>query len=171
MNRILTGLNQPKIDAKESNQPFGIAYLIGRLDRALRREFRRVLEPLGITLGQYTALSVFYRSGKLSNAKLAERIMVSPQAANELVKIMDENGWIVRNPDPHHGRIINISLTPKGKKLLKLCNKAAANLEHHMLSEFSSDEIIDIHAQLKSVLHLLKEYNEVHDTSHCSGRG
>jgi DNA-binding MarR family transcriptional regulator len=174
MNRIRTGLNQPKrhehiSNAKESSQPFGIAYLIGRLDRALRREFRRILEPLGLTLGQYTALSVFYHSGTLSNAKLAERIMVSPQAANELVKVMDENGWIVRHPDPHHGRIINISLTPEGKKLLKLSNKAAVNLEQHMLSDLSSDEIINIHAKLKSALHLLKEYNDP-EASHTAKR-
>ncbi len=158
-----------KNHAKESSQPFGIAYLIGRLDRALKRQFRLILEPLGLTLGQYTALSVFYRNGTLSNAKLAESIMVSPQAANELVKIMDENGWIVRHPDPHHGRIINISLTAEGKKLLKLSNKAATNLEHHMLSDLSSDEIIDIHAQLKSALRLLKDYTDP-EASHTPRR-
>jgi DNA-binding MarR family transcriptional regulator len=145
--------------SKENRQPFGIAYLIGRLDRALKRQFRPLLDPLGLTLGQYTALSIFHSSGKLSNAKLAERIMVSPQAANELVKVMDENGWIVRKPDPRHGRIINISLTAEGKRLLKLCNKAAAKLEDHMLSHLTPDEITDLHTQLRSTLHLLNSFD------------
>jgi DNA-binding MarR family transcriptional regulator len=165
MNRSRTGMNQAKHEthkthiAKENGQPFGIAYLIGRIDRALKRQFHQLLAPLGLTLGQYTALSIFHSSGKLSNAKLAERIMVSPQAANELVKVMDENGWIVRRPDPQHGRIINISLTAEGKRLLKLCNKATANLEDRMLSHLTPDEITDLHTQLRSALHLLKGFD------------
>jgi DNA-binding MarR family transcriptional regulator len=161
MTRRRTGLKQPGNDALEpqihrSGQPFGIAYLIGRLDRALKRQFKVLLDPSGLTLGQYTALSIFQSSGKLSNAKLAERIMVSPQAANELVKVMDENGWIVRKPDPHHGRIINISLTPEGKRLLKQCDKAALSLEEQMTSQLAPDEIANLNAQMKSALHLLK---------------
>ncbi|MEJ2610353.1 MAG: MarR family transcriptional regulator [Candidatus Thiodiazotropha sp.] len=142
--------------SKENRQPFGITYLIGRLDRTLKYQFRQLLNPLELTLGQYTALSIFHSSGKLSNAKLAERIMVSPQAANELVKVMDKNGWIMRKPDPQHGRIINISLTTEGKRLLKLCNKAAANLEDRMLSHLTPDEVTDLHIQLRSTLRLLK---------------
>jgi DNA-binding MarR family transcriptional regulator len=109
-----------------ANRPLGVAYMVGRLERALRRQFRQVLEPMGLTLGQYTALSVFCSSGRLSNAKLAERTMVSPQAANELIKGMEKSGWIVRKPDPNHGRIINISLTREGKQLLTRCNKVIA---------------------------------------------
>jgi hypothetical protein len=66
---------------------------------------------MGLTLGQYTALSVFQNSGPLTNAKLAEYIMVTPQASFILNKGIEKNGWIVRKPDPNNGRIINISLT------------------------------------------------------------
>lgn len=79
---MTSNMSQPSADSLgndnlqyQSDKPAGVAYMVGRLDRALRRSFRRVLDPLGLTLGQYTALSVFYSSGKLSNAKLAERTM------------------------------------------------------------------------------------------------
>ncbi len=160
MNPSRTGVSQSKDKAhanKAKSQPYGVAYLIGRLDRALKLQFRQMLKPLGLTLGQYTALSVFYNNGKLSNAKLADSIMVTPQAANELVKVMDENGWIVRKPDPHHGRIINISLTTEGKKLLKLCNKAAATLEKNILSHLSTVEINALRSQLKATLRMIKD--------------
>ncbi|MES9835166.1 MAG: MarR family transcriptional regulator [Candidatus Thiodiazotropha sp.] len=139
------------------DKPTGVAYMVGRLDRALRRSFRRVLDPLGLTLGQYTALSVFSSSGKLSNAKLAERTMVSPQAANELIKGMEKKGWIVRKPDPNHGRIIHISLTSEGKRLLSRCDRVIAQIERQMLHDLSDKEIKTLHGKLRNAVGVLRE--------------
>ncbi|MEW8337054.1 MAG: MarR family transcriptional regulator [Candidatus Thiodiazotropha sp.] len=139
------------------DKPTGVAYMVGRLDRALRRSFRRVLDPLGLTLGQYTALSVFSSSGKLSNAKLAERTMVSPQAANELIKGMEKMGWIVRKPDPNHGRIIHISLTSEGKRLLSRCDRVIAQIERQMLHDLSDKEIKTLHGKLRNAVGVLRE--------------
>jgi DNA-binding MarR family transcriptional regulator len=141
----------------QENRPLGVAYMVGRLDRALRHQFRRELEPLGLTLGQYTALSVFCSSGRLSNAKLAERTMVSPQAANELIKGMEKSGWIVRKPDPNHGRIIQISLTKEGKQLLTHCNRVIAKMEKEMLKGLSKKEIATLHGQLRGAVGMLRE--------------
>jgi DNA-binding MarR family transcriptional regulator len=136
----------------QEDRPTGVAYMVGRLDRALRRLIRRVLEPMGMTVGQYVALSVFCSSGRLSNAKLAERIMVSPQAANELIKGMEKEGWIIRQPDPNHGRIINISLTTEGKQLLARCDKLISQLERQMLQGLSNKEIKTLHGNLRGAL-------------------
>jgi DNA-binding MarR family transcriptional regulator len=142
---------------EEKDKPLGVAYMVGRLDRAIRRNFRKVLEPMGLTIGQYTALSVFCSSGRLSNAKLAERTMVSPQAANELIKGMAKNGWIVRKPDPNHGRIIQISLTAEGKRLLTRCNKTIAKVEREMLRDLSVKEIKSLHGNLRNAVGILRE--------------
>ncbi|MEJ2455779.1 MAG: MarR family transcriptional regulator [Candidatus Thiodiazotropha sp.] len=141
----------------QANRPLGVAYMVGRLERALRHQFRTALEPLGLTLSQYTALSVFCSSGRLSNAKLAERTMVSPQAANELIKGMEKNGWIVRKPDPNHGRIIQISMTKEGKQLLARCNKVISKMEREMLKGLSNKEIATLHGQLRSAVGVLRE--------------
>ncbi|MBT3046391.1 MAG: MarR family transcriptional regulator [Candidatus Thiodiazotropha sp. (ex Lucina pensylvanica)] len=157
-------MSQPSADSSgdedlqyQLDKPTGVAYMVGRLDRALRRSFRRVLDPLGLTLGQYTALSVFSSSGKLSNAKLAERTMVSPQAANELIKGMEKKGWIVRKPDPNHGRIIHISLTSEGKRLLSRCDRVIAQIERQMLHDLSDKEIKTLHGKLRNAVGVLRE--------------
>jgi DNA-binding MarR family transcriptional regulator len=140
----------------QANKPMGVAYMVGRLERALRRQLRQVLEPLGLTLAQYTALSVFHSNGRLSNAQLAECTMVSPQAANELIKSMAKNGWILRKPDPNHGRVINISLTKEGKLLLARCDRVIAKLEREMLKELSSKQIVTLHGQLREAVGVLR---------------
>ena len=141
----------------ESDKPLGISYIIGRLDRSLNRHIRHVLSPLGVTIGQYTALSVFDSRGQQSNAQLAERTLVSPQAANELIKVMAKNGWIERQPDPTHGRIIQISLTETGLALLQQCDAAIAKLEDAMLQELNEAERVTLKQQLRGLVRVLAE--------------
>jgi DNA-binding MarR family transcriptional regulator len=139
----------------DKNRPSGIAYLVGRLDHVLSKRLRDGLAPLGMTVPHYTALSVFRALGTLSNAQLAERTMVSPQSANEMVKAMEARGWIERRPDPSHGRIIQIGLTEAGMELLQRCDAAVLQVENLMFPDLPEDERAWLHAQLRNAVRAL----------------
>jgi len=134
------------------DKPTGIAYLIGRLDHLLNRRIRDSLAPMGVTAAQYTALSVFRAHGQLSNAQLAERSMVSPQSANEMVKTMEQRGWIARQSTSSHGRIIQIGLTEMGTELLAKCDAAVAQVEMAMLADLSEEDQRPLHSNLKTMV-------------------
>uniref|UniRef100_UPI0025EC666F MarR family winged helix-turn-helix transcriptional regulator n=1 Tax=uncultured Massilia sp. TaxID=169973 RepID=UPI0025EC666F len=119
--------------------PTGLAYLVGRLDHVLGQRLRDVLAPVGMTVPQYTALSVFRAHGALSNAQLATRTMTSPQSANEMVKQMEAKGWIARQPDPAHGRIIRISLTAAGEAILGDGDVRVLEVENLMFADLGKD--------------------------------
>ncbi len=146
-----------KAKQQQPSRPMGVAYIIGRLERGLYRQIRTALSPLGVTVSQYTALSVFSARGNMSNAQLADRTMVSPQAANELIKSMEAEGWIKREPDKTHKRIIQISLTESGKELLIKCDEIISVVEGHMMEELSEDERSLLKSQLRGMLRLLLE--------------
>lgn len=144
-----------KKSPKTKNTPVGIAYLMGRVHHALARTLREELATVKLTLSQYTALS-FLSKESLSNAQLAERSMISPQSANEMVKTMTNRGWIVREPDPTHGRIIRISLTDEGKEKLALGNQCVANVEAIMLAEHTNeDQQKALYDDLRTILRCL----------------
>jgi len=113
--------------------PSGIAYLIGHLERLVRRRLGETISPLGLTIQQYTALAVLGARGRLSNAQLAERSLVTPQSANEMVKAMAKRGWVERSADPSHKRVIHLHLTRQGQAVLKQAHAAAAEFEGTML--------------------------------------
>ncbi|MBD8530527.1 MULTISPECIES: MarR family winged helix-turn-helix transcriptional regulator [unclassified Massilia] len=121
--------------ASDATRPTGLAYLVGRLDHVLNQRLRDACAPAGLSVPQYTALSVFRAHGALSNAQLATRTMISPQSANEMVKQMEAKGWIARTPDPAHGRIIQISLTAAGEAVLGECDARVAEVERMMFAE------------------------------------
>ncbi|WP_233856141.1 MarR family winged helix-turn-helix transcriptional regulator [Paraburkholderia sp. HD33-4] len=118
---------------KTGAPPARVSYVVGQLDRLLKRSFIDVLGEFGLTLPQFTALSVISASGAMTNAKLAERSFITPQSANEVVKTMEANGWVGRAGHPTHGRLIHLFLTDEGRRVLKECDSAIDTLEASML--------------------------------------
>ena len=67
-----------------------LLYLVGRMDRVVRRAMGTVLEVRGLSVNQYATLSVLDRRSDLSNAQLARRALVSPQSMNEVLLGLEE---------------------------------------------------------------------------------
>lgn len=144
-------------EAPTKRKPSGIAYSVGRIDRLLARRIRHTISPLGITVREYTALSVLNAVDQLSSAQLAERTLVSPQAANELVKAMVNKGWIKRRPDLAHKRIVQISLRKSGLRILHACDELVADLEDRILEDLSTEEKALINRQLRLIARVLMD--------------
>jgi DNA-binding MarR family transcriptional regulator len=144
-----------KADFSDSTKPLGLAYLVGRLDHVLNKRLRDCCAPAGVTVPQYTALSVFRTQGALSNAQLAVRTMVSPQSANEMVKSIEAKGWIERTPDPSHGRIIQIQLTEAGHAILAQCDGKVREVEMQMFPDMDHEERVRLHGLLRGAVRAL----------------
>ena len=117
-----------------------VSYLVGRLDRALRRRLSEALALAGLSLGEYTALSVLGSRAGLSNAQLARRSMVTPQAMNEMLARLEARGLVARTPDPGHGRVRRADLTPAGRALLVRADAATEPVERAMLAALPASE-------------------------------
>jgi DNA-binding MarR family transcriptional regulator len=148
-------IEKKSASAAAQAKPMGLAYLVGRLDHVLNQRLRDSLAPAGLSVPQYTALSVFRAHGSLSNAQLATRTMISPQSANEMVKQMEGKGWIERRPDPAHGRIIQISLTAAGEEVLRACDAQVAEVENIMFADLDKEGRTQLHAQLRAAVRAL----------------
>jgi DNA-binding MarR family transcriptional regulator len=118
-----------------SNQPDGptLLYLIGRVDRVVRRRIDEVVGSYGLSVSQYTTLSVLARRSGLSNAQLARRALVSPQSMNEVLLALERRGLVRRKAHPEHGRILQARLTAKGRRLLDACDDGVRDVEARMM--------------------------------------
>jgi DNA-binding MarR family transcriptional regulator len=125
-----------------------LSYLIGRLDRVLRRRLSAAVEPAGLTLPAYTALSVLRVENGLSNAQLARRSLVTPQSMIEAIAQLVDQGYVRRRADPGHGRIIRTELTAAGRRALERCDRAVDLVEQEMLGDLDAAEIAGLRAAL-----------------------
>ena len=121
---------------QEADETIRVSYVVARLERAIRRGINERVKPYGLTTLQYTTLSVLSRQNRpLSNAQLARRAYMTPQAMSEVIEALEEKGLIERTPHPNHRRVYPAVLTPEGSKVLALCDTAVDDLEETMLRD------------------------------------
>jgi DNA-binding MarR family transcriptional regulator len=131
-------------------------YLVGRLDRLLRRRLGDTLAPHGLTLAEYTALSVLRSRPGLSNAQLARRTLITPQSMNEVLAHLVGLGLVSRRPDPDHARVLRTQLTAAGKRTLAAANRTVAAIEREMLSGLTEAQATKFAAALASCIEQLE---------------
>ena len=124
------------------------SYVLGRLDRVLRRRLTAAIEPAGLTLPAYTTLSVLGVQNGLSNAQLARRSLVTPQSMSEVLTLLVERGYVRRRPDPGHGRVMRTELTAAGRRVLGRCDRAVDAVERELLSALDAEESAELREAL-----------------------
>jgi DNA-binding MarR family transcriptional regulator len=126
-----------------------LSYLIGRLDRIVRRRLSEALEPVGLSLPAYTALSILRVHDGLSNAELARRSLVTPQSMTEALAGLVETGYVRRRPDPDHGRVLRVELTAAGRRALERCDRAVDAVERELFAGLDRDDAAAFHRALR----------------------
>ncbi len=132
-----------------------LLYLVGRVDRVVRRAIDHVARSHGLSVSQYTALSVLNRRSGLSNAQLARRSLVSPQSANEVLLALEKRGLVGRRAHPEHGRILQARVTAKGRRTLAACDAQVRAVEEQMVSGLSKRDQATLRRALLNCVHSL----------------
>jgi len=143
------------METSEDGREPTLLYLVGRMDRVVRRAMGNVLTAHGLSVNQYATLSVLDRRSGLSNAQLARRALVSPQSMNEVLLTLEQRGLVGRRAHPDHGRILQARLTAKGRTLLARCNEEVHQVEARMVSSLSEDEQAALRGALISSIRAL----------------
>jgi DNA-binding MarR family transcriptional regulator len=134
-----------------------LTYLVGRLDRALRKRLSEALRPFDLSIAQYTMLSVLKTRAGLSNAQLASRAFISAQAANEVMQTLEARKLVTRRPDSSHGRIVQLLLTAQGTQLAKQCDGQIERLEETMLAGLTESERVSLRTAISTCTRMLED--------------
>jgi DNA-binding MarR family transcriptional regulator len=134
---------------------FRLSYVIARLDRAIRRGIEERLAPHGLSVSQYTALSVLHNRPGLSNAQLARRTFVTPQSMNEVIASLEDAKLIRREVDQNHRRVLRARLTARGNRLFARLDEEIGDLEEEMLSGLSQEERHQFTGTVVHCVHML----------------
>jgi DNA-binding MarR family transcriptional regulator len=129
---------------------------VARLERAVRGAIAERVYPYGLTTLQYTTLTVLQRHGApLSNAQLARRAYMTPQAMSEVIDALEKKKLIRRNRHPTHRRLLPASLTAKGRRVLADCERAVDDMENFMLADLTDRERAAFHHAVMSAVRRL----------------
>jgi DNA-binding MarR family transcriptional regulator len=125
------------LDMAEYDQPLG--FLMYQLMAALRPHVNAELRPLGIGLAEFVCMRNISMWPDQSNAELARRANVTPQAMSLVLRALEDMGLIVR-PEAVSGRSLPARLTRKGATLLKRAEKAVQVADARLLDALTPGE-------------------------------
>jgi DNA-binding MarR family transcriptional regulator len=136
-------------------QPLG--YLLYRVQSMLQPAVTAALRPHGITLPEMVCMRILSLYPGTSNAELARRTNVSPQAMNTVVRSLQNMGAVTRPDSVPSGRALPAELTKHGKALLKRALTAAQTAEDDVLAALTPVQVRD----LKRMLGTIGDNNEL----------
>ncbi len=111
-----------------------IGYLLRQAQVAARNGFDRALAEFGLTLPQFSAMTIVDAYDGLSSADLARLSMLTPQTVNQVVRTLEDRGLVRRTAHAVHGRVLCLSLTGAGKALLPKARRRVYRIEKQMVA-------------------------------------
>lgn len=127
-----------------------LLYAVKQVELVVRARLDEVLRPYGVTVLQYTALTVLERRDGLTAAELARNAFVTTQSMADLVGALERQQLIERRRDTDDRRRVLISLSPSGRDLLAACADDVAALEQRMVADLSTPEVAAFRAALNA---------------------
>ncbi|ADU91894.1 MarR family winged helix-turn-helix transcriptional regulator [Taylorella equigenitalis] len=118
------------------------------------REYLRTVHNLTPTRFEILAHINSSRYG-LKMGEISERLMVSDGNITNVVKVLEEDGFIRKNESIDDGRTITLNLTTKGKKVLKKAHEGLNELLKELmgdLKETDSKKILKSLSELKQII-------------------
>jgi len=73
----------------------------------------------GLSMPQFSILMQLHHRGACGMSEVSERFEITPAAASQLVEKLVQNGFVVREEDPHDRRAKLLNLTDKGRGLVQ----------------------------------------------------
>jgi MarR family transcriptional regulator, 2-MHQ and catechol-resistance regulon repressor len=74
---------------------------------------------LGLTMTEFSVLSVLYHNGETPLGQLSQRILLTGASTTYTVKKLEQRGLLLRTPLLEDQRVVMGSVTNKGRKLLE----------------------------------------------------
>ena len=126
--------------AEASQHEASLIYIIGRVNQGVRRQMQAALAQWGLSVQEFTTLSVLSARPGLSNAQLARRALVTPQSMIEILARLESRGLVEREVDPAHKRILRAQLTKSGIRLTAEAEPEIDAIQDRMLVSLSASE-------------------------------
>lgn len=114
-----------------------VCFSLSAASRATTQAYRHLLAPWGLTYPQYLVLIELWRKGPLSVRELGDDLALDSGTLSPLLRRMERSELLTRTRDAADGRIVTVSLTPRGDAL--------------------RDEMADVPAQLAQCMSLTIE--------------
>lgn len=137
----------------EESFPMLMATCVKQMRETLMERFAGI--GRSITTEQWTLLTLLADQDGVSQKNIANRSDRTEVATLNLLKKLEQDGLIIRHPDPVDGRSRRVFLTTEGRKLQQILIPPAKNNIAQMTKDISPEDIEHLKATIRKIAHNL----------------
>jgi len=115
-------------------------------------QLQQHLKPYGVTMKQYNVLRIVKGAGKpITTSTIRERLLDKMSDASRMVERLNQRGLVVRTTCPTDKRLVDVSLSKKGEKLLEVMSKFENEMDDIVgqLSETEAEQLSELLDKLR----------------------
>jgi DNA-binding MarR family transcriptional regulator len=124
-------------------------YLARRVGLAIGEIFDRALEPYGVNVSMYRVMAALAEENGQQLSRLSEITAIEMSTLSRLVGAMVGKGLVTRRRPRANGRIVEISLSASGVRLVERLMPKAALCEEVAVAGLSAAEVARLKEQLR----------------------
>ena len=137
-----------------------IAFLTREITKNYTRNLHNAIAPYGILIGQYHFLRVLWEKDEITQRELATTVGMKESTTFTALAGMEKQGLLTRKRDSSDRRKMTVKLTEKGRALKSTLIPIAKYVNDQPLTEFNSDDIVQLKRMLERLRNNLTGENE-----------
>lgn len=134
--------NQVDCDIRES---------LDRVSSQMRRDYNESLRQINLYAGQDKLLYRLWLGDGITQMQLCEHLKCEPPTVTNMVKSLEQNGFIYRKRDEHDARVMRIFLTDEGKLLQKPVDQKWKEQQEKLLDSIFPEERVFLRRILRQM--------------------
>lgn len=123
--------------------------------RRISQVYDRQLQPLGLTITQYSLLAQLNRHDGIGIGPFAELLVMDPTTLTRNLRPLERQGLVVMAADPRDRRSRTLHLTAKGRTALAKAKPAWTRAQRQIEAAFGHDETARLHTALERLVERL----------------
>jgi MarR family transcriptional regulator, lower aerobic nicotinate degradation pathway regulator len=132
-----------------------IGFVVNKVAEKINHQVEQVTLPYGLNRRQYGLMLLLQNEGSQAQIVLSQRVGVDPTNVMRTVDLLEERGFVRRDPDPTDRRKHSVAITDTGAELLARTLPEIRRAESEITAVLSDQE----QAQLLGLLGRLLEFS------------
>ncbi|MDL4842603.1 MarR family winged helix-turn-helix transcriptional regulator [Aquibacillus rhizosphaerae] len=124
---------------------------LDKISSRMRREYNENLRELNLYVGQDRLLARLWLDDGITQMQICEHLKCEPPTVTNMVKSLEQNGFIYRKRDEQDARVMRIYLTDKGKELEKPVDFKWKQQQEKLLGSILPEERLILRELMKRI--------------------
>jgi DNA-binding MarR family transcriptional regulator len=162
----MTPVNETKAFPESDDDT--LHYWVKLASATMRRELEASLRRSGMTITQWRALGVILHKPGATHSDLMRHLEIEAPSVTSLVNGMERNGWVTRTRSTADARVKRLSLTSRGRRMIRAAGEAMGPIEDRMAGTLSAGEQATLKRLLRTMIEGMREH-ALDETARGSG--